>query len=322
MEFDIVNDYKKISGKFLREQGLTVFFDTKFSDSVGWRPHIFAKNDQTLILDILMQNRVPELYIRKYIEARNALPTLRIYLGIVGELDYFFDVIAECSKYGLGIYKIDSTLKLLLEATEPTVEGISEIGQLVIASDRPYRNILSLKKCFRRCKSHLYWIERNLPKKALEVLFEAIDDRDIDGVETIKLLRTIDVELDDGYRDEFLKFRAELISKDISVELRVIKDFDVAKTIHGRYIYSIDSDNDELLFKLPPLNSLKANQWDLILTGVKEVPSFEELWDKGVDMKDSWGEIKQATKDYLKRKAEQLEKQAIDLRKRHTNLSD
>jgi len=316
VEIDVVNEYKETCREFFRQQGLTVFFDTKLSDSVGWRPHIFAKNDQMLILDILTRDRIPQLYIRKYVEAKNVLPALKIYLGIVGELDYFFDVIAECSKYGLGIYKIDSTLKLLLGATEPTIEGIGETGQLAIASNRPYRNILSLKKCFRCCKSYLHWLERNLPKKAFEVLFEAIEDEDIDDVETIKLLRTIDVELDDGYRDEFLKFRIELMSKEISVELRVIKDSAIVKTIHGRYIYSIDNNDVGLFFKLPPLNSLKADQWDSILTDVKEVPSFEELWDKGLDIKDSWGEIKQATKEYFSRKASQLEKQAQDLRER------
>lgn len=315
MEEDIVNEYKQICGRFFKEKGLTVFFDTKISDSIRWRPHIFAKNDQMLILDILTQEIIPNLYLNKYVEARNVLPRLKVYLGIVGDLNYFFDVICVSSKYGFGLYKIDSTLKPLLEASEPTIEGISETGQFAITSGRPYRNILSLKKCFRSCRTQLCWYERNLPKKALEVLFEAIEDGDIDGVESIKLLRAIDVELDNGYRDEFLKFRMELMAREISTELRVIIHHDHAP-VHGRYIYSFDQNGEVLLIKLPPLNSLKANQWDLILTDVREVPPFEELWDKGVDIKDSWSEIKQASETYLKRKATQLEKQAENLKKR------
>jgi len=316
VEDDIVNEYKEVCKKFFTDQGLTVFFDVPISDEIHWRPHVFVKNDQPLILDILTQDAIPNLFISKYIGARNVFPNLKIYLGIVGELNYFFDVISRCHRNGFGIYKINSTLKLLLDAKEPTIARITETGQLAIVPDRPYRNILSLKKCFRNCRSHIYWFERNLPKKVFEVLFEAIEDRDIDGVETIRLLRTINTELDDGFRDEFLKLRRELISKGISADLRVIKASNVAKTIHGRYIYSIDNQHKALLIKLPPLNSLKANQWDLILTDVKAVPAFEELWNEGLDIKDSWDELKKATQEYLRRKAVQLEKQAQNLRKK------
>lgn len=319
MEDDDVNQYKDVCGKFFADQGLTVFFDVALSDTIRWRPHVFAKNSQMLILDILTQEKIPDLYMRKYIEARNKVPNLRIYLGLIGDLNYFFEVISECDKNGVGIFKIDSTMKLLLEAKDPTIENLAEKGQLTIASNRPYRNILSLKKCFRNCKSHLHWLERNLPKKAFEVLFEAVEDGDIGGVETIRLLRAIDAELDDGYRDEFLKFGTELMARGISVELRVMKDAELAKTVHGRYIYSVDEHGVQLLFKLPPLNSLKADQWDLILTDVKEVPSFSELWESGVDIRDSWGSLKQLAKEYFKNKAAQLEKQARELQERATS---
>ena len=277
-------------------------------------PHIYAKNNHQIMVDILVQDRIPDFYIGKFVDARNLIPHLKIYVGIMGELSYFFDVIQECSKNGFGIYKIDSDVKLLLETRIPTIDDLSEGGQMAIVSNRPYRNILALKRCFRNCNSYLYWFERNLPKKVFEVLYQAIEDKDIQNVENIKLLRVIDGKLNDAYRREFVEFRRELASKDVCAEMRIITDSSIARDFHGRYIYAVDENNQKFTFQIPPLNSLKANQWDSILK-VKEVPSFEQLWSLGSDLKESWGGIKPKIKEFMKRKIDALGNEAEALRK-------
>jgi hypothetical protein len=322
MESDKVNKYKTICKTFFGSQGLTVHFDAAVSEEIKWRPHIFATNNHQLILDVLTQENLADYYVKKYVEIRNVLPEMNIYVGLVGDLDYFSTVISECNRNGFGIYKINSNLKLLLEARTPTVDRLAERGELAIVFGRPFRNILALKKCLRKCKVCLYWFERNLPKKVFEVVYEAIEDGDIDGVDTIRFLRGIDDKLDDAFRKTFQSFREDVGSSGIEAQLRIICDSSIANRIHGRYIFSMDEQNEPLKIKLPPVNSLKANQWDTILTDVTEVPSFEEFWDNGVDIINSWNEIKHNVEEYCERKAQFLEQEAESLRSRSPENSD
>lgn len=313
MEQDIINEYKKRCGEYFEQKGMTVLFDVAISPIIRWRPHVFAKNGSLILLDIIDEESLPEFYIKKFIKARNLIPELKIYLGLVGESKYAFEFFGECAKYGFGILKINSGLKLLLETAEPTVEGIREKGQLAIAHDKPYGNIISLKKCLRSCKSHISWLERNLPKNVMETIYEANKDGDINGIDSIQLLRAVDDDIDGAFKDEFRKFKIEMQDKGICVELRVIVD-PVSKSIHGRYLYSKDADGKKIQYQLPPLNSLKANQWDTILTNVEVVPSFEQLWAKGFDLLTSWEQIKVKIQEYLKNKSKILEKEAKRLR--------
>lgn len=316
MEADKVNESKAICKEFFDRQGLTVYFDTAISDEIKWRPHIFAKDHKKLILDILTQETLPDFYMKKYTEIRNLLSEIEIYLGLVGDLNYFPEVISECARNGLGIYKINDNLKVLLEPRQPTIEALTDKSQMAVVFGRPYKNILALKKCLRKCRSHLYWFERNLPKKAFETVFEAIEDGDIQHVETIKFLRGIDDKIDASFRNEFLKFKEDILLHDIESELRIICDSRIANRVHGRYIYTEDEQNEPIFIKLPPLNSLKANQWDTILTDTSEIPPFQEFWDSGLDIQHSWNEIRPKLEEYRQRRAEMLEERARALRSR------
>lgn len=316
METDVVNTFKTVCKEFFDRKGLTVYFDVQISADIKWRPHLFATDDEKLILDILTQETIPNFYIKKYVEIRNLLSEIQIYVGLLGDLNYFPDVISKCVRNGFGIYKIDDTLKLLFLAKQPTIEDLSDKGQIAVIFGKPYRNILALKKCLRNCRSHLYWFERNLPKKAFETIFEAIEDGDIQHVEEIKFLRGLDDKVNESFRDEFLKFKEEILSHDVDSQLRIICDSAVASKVHGRYIYTEDDQNEPVSIKLPPLNSLKANQWDTILTDVSEIPRFQEFWDSGLDIQHSWNKIKPKVHEYLKRRAKILEEQARTIRSR------
>lgn len=120
------------------------------------------------------------------------------------------------------------------------------------------------------------------------------------------MLRAINDDIDSGFKDEFKKVRTELSQKDICAELRVIADPSF-KSVHGRYLYSKDGQDVEIRFQLPPLNSLKANQWDTIFTNVQIVPPFDQLWEKGLDLLNSWTEIRAKVQEYSENKAKILE---------------
>lgn len=316
METDEVNVFKTVCKEFFHGEGFTVYFDTPISDEITWRPHIFATDHQKLILDIITFDTLPDFYLNKYIEIRNYLSKIQIYIGLVGDLNYYPEIISKCAQNGIGIYKINNTMKLLLEASQPTIKSLSDRGQIAIVFGRPYKNVLALKRCLRVCRSHLYWFERNLPKKAFETVFNAIEDADMQHVETIRFLRGLDDKVTASFRGEFLKFKEDILTYNIESQLRIICDSSIIRRVHGRYIYSEDENKEHLYIKLPPLNSLKANQWDTILTDASEIPSFQEFWDSGLDIQSSWNEIKTELNRYIKRRAEILEEQAGTLRSR------
>lgn len=316
MEDDKVNVSKAVCKEFFDDKGLTVYFDTSISSEIAWRPHIFATDDQKLIVDIITHDSLPDFYVKKYVEIRNLLREVKIYIGLVGDLNYFPEVISECARNGFGIYKINDTLKLLLEAKAPTIEALSDRGQIAVVFGRPYRNILALRKCLRNSRSYLYWFERNLPKKAFETIFEAIEDGDIQNVETIKFLRGIDDKVNESFRDEFLKFKQDVLTHNIESQLRVICDTSIASRVHGRYIYTEDEQNEPVFIKLPPLNSLRANQWDTILTNASEIPPFQEFWDNGLDIQHDWNKINRKVSEHCQRRVPQLEEMARTLQAR------
>ena len=73
-------------------------------------------------------------------------------------------------------------------------------------------------------------------------------------------------------------------------------------------MYSTDINGREIKIQLPPLNSLRGNQWDSIFTNVRDVPPFDGLWDKGKDVLDEWSTIEKAVNEYLKHKAKESER--------------
>jgi len=57
--------------------------------------------------------------------------------------------------------------------------------------------------------------------------------------------------------------------------------------------------------ELPPLNSLRAGQWDTIYTDVKVIPSFDEYRNKGNDILEDWSLIEDAVVKQMQFKAEE-----------------
>ncbi|MCW4023737.1 MAG: hypothetical protein NWF01_01720 [Candidatus Bathyarchaeota archaeon] len=279
------------------KQRCQVHIDVPISDDIRWRPHVYAKNHEELILDILTTEDIPESQIEKYITIKNRFPEINIYLAIIDDVRYSYPgVIEKCSRYGIGIYIInDNQMHLMIAAKAPTIEQIRSHHNTAIAPNAPFGNILALKKCFRNCKEYLFWIEKNLPKKVFEVIYNAIKDGDITGVDQIRLLRVFDESVDERFRNEFERLRGELIDYGINIELRVICNKLTATSVHGRFIYTKDQQ-----YQLPPLNSLLANQWDNIFRDPK-IPQFEDYWKSGLDVVTKWSDIQKSAQTFLQK---------------------
>ena len=286
MEPDDVNPYKRICAKHF--VGKRVFFDAQISPDVRWRPHLYVTDGEELVIDIRTTSSVPKYQLDIYREIRNQMPDVRIYDVIIAKDKYYFAFLEQCNRYGIGVFVLDGTkLRELVKPALPTIDKMRERVQFAIQPDAPYGNIVSLKQIFRQCAKFVCWYEKNLPKKALEVLYRGFEDGDIDNVEEIKLLRALDDSVDDGLLSDFNRFRAELAEKhEVNAEMRIVCDKSLRRSVHDRYLYT-----QGIAFVIPPLNSLLANQWGKIFTSKDGIPSFRDYWKRGLDLVAQWNKI-------------------------------
>ena len=302
---DTVGPYKGICADYLRTEGLEVHLDVEISDSIRWRPHLYAKDGSKIIVDILDSETIPALALSKYVEAMNAVPGLQVAVALIGDSKYLPELFSECYQYGIGIIILQNkTAKQILPPRPRQILTLSDEDQIAIMPGKPFGNILGFKRCLRLCNAQLNWLEVNLPKKSFELLYENIQDGDL-KVQSIRLLRGIDDKLTPRFHDSFRHFKTELSSNGIKAELRIIMDRTVTETIHGRYIYSKDHQHNELRIHLPPVNSLSGNQWDTIFTGLQMGPPFDSYWESAVDIMTGWNPISRAVSQYLDHKLQQ-----------------
>ncbi len=299
------NNYKILCGDHFRKKDLKVHFDVPLSEKVGWRPHVVAHDGTNVVVDIVETEKIEDFQVNKYIDAMNEIRGLEIFVGLIDELRYAPDLIVQCVKYGIGILSIGGTsLREIRQPKARQVDDLTGSDQIVIMPSKPFGNAFNFNKCLRQCHKYLHWLELNLPRRGIEVLYDNIDDL---PVESIKLLRAVDDKLGESYRDYFEKFHEEMQQRGIASELRVIIDRKVANKIHGRYLYT-NGKNRELRFQMPPLNSLRGDQWDNIFTDVKGVPPFEDFWKSGLDVLTDWNKVKRAVATYLANKKSQATK--------------
>ena len=298
-----INRYKKILMRFFESKGYEVHLDIPISEDAPWRPHLFVKDEDKMIIDILDLEHLPELQFKKYVGIFNLFPEIKAYVVLIGDMNYSPQVIADCNRYGIGIFLvINDRPKEILQPKQRDAKKLMEKDQFVIEPGRPFGNVLTLKRCFRRCRNYLYWFENNLPISVFETLRDNVEETNLTGISQIKLLRSVDDKLNENYRRNFKAFRDEMVSFEIEAEMRVICDRKISAMVHGRYIYSQDDAGNEFKIQIPPLNSLRSDQWDSIFTDIKGVPPFDEYWSKGIDIMEGWNIIQVAVEKHIEYK--------------------
>jgi len=304
MELDErINRYKDMLARHFQAQGLEVHLDISVSDAVRWRPHLFVKDDLKMICDIVETETISDLQLRKYAEVMNTLSDIHVYVVMIGEMEYEPEFISSCVRYGIGILVVkDESPREILKSRSREIEGLAQVDQIAIIPSAPFGNAMNLRRCFRKCKKYLHWLENNLPRSALELIYDNVREKNLEDLDSVKLLRGLDDKLTKHFREDFESFQDEMLSQGTEAEMRVILDRDIMSTIHGRYLYSVDEDGKEIRIQLPPVNSLRGNAWDSIFTDVKIVPPFESYWEKGKDVMKDWPEIHEAVDRHLKHK--------------------
>ena len=150
-----------------------------------------------------------------------------------------------------------------------------------IDPNRPFSNIMWIKKVLSECEGGVYWLDKHFQKEALEWLW-AIADAD-----KIKKIRVLSLDLGEGNlgtsaRKDLTRFKKELANKNINASWRTI-DSKLVRDAHDRWII----DDSGYARNVPNVNAISSGQRsEMNLTeNYDEVKkAFDEYWNKGTEV--------------------------------------
>ena len=179
-----------------------------------------------------------------------------------------------------GIISYDrkgGAFRVLLEPTDPQIPD-----SILISPERPYTNVLLVKKVMRECKGFLYWFDKHFQKVGLEWLLEIADP---EQVREIKIL-SLDMgnkNLGKEAKRDYRRLKKELENKGIALAWSVIDSKEV-KNIHDRWIIG----GNGYLRNVPDANSIssghrseliKSENYEEVLT------AFNNYWQISQEVK-------------------------------------
>ncbi|MGE4118127.1 MAG: DUF262 domain-containing protein [Candidatus Nitrosocosmicus sp.] len=145
----------------------------------------------------------------------------------------------------------------------------------------PYTNIKIIRKALEECKENIYWIDKYFSLSDLDILSEA----NLTGrVKEIKVLISLKSS-DERMRNNFIRFKKEMKSKDIECEMRVVADSKTYSEYHDRWILS-----KNVNYNLMSGDVAKRGQYAEIKK-TENTPPFEKWWENSLDIINNLDEI-------------------------------
>lgn len=210
-------------------------------------------------------------------ETRVQLPDLAIYFAMPNDVNEE-PLRTELRELGIGIYKIEQDGSLAMVQAD-VVPFEDTVISYPIHPERPYRNRQNVYKVFSNCMDYIYWLDKHFLAFGLELLFDWCA-HGTPIIKEIKILGSDSVNPGDIRRLQFNfpPFKAELSNMGISVELKILTDRSILRTLHDRYIIS-----NGIAFNVLPCGSLdRGQQGSLNLDD--SPPDFMSLWAVASDI--------------------------------------
>jgi hypothetical protein len=162
-------------------------------------------------------------------------------------------------------------------------EGFDKVQTKFLSPDTPYSNVRNLKEILRNSTEYVHWFDKHFSAKGLEPLVDEVDGTKI---HEIKILSGITSgRINEHLKNDFARFSAEMKSRQITVELRVLCDKTILNTIHDRWILSKDS-----IYNIPPIDTIYQGQYSELKRTTNK-PPFKEWWSQGLDILTDWDKI-------------------------------
>lgn len=182
-----------------------------------------------------------------------------------------------------GILKYSKKSGAITVQYNPRTSDEIEVSTKFLAPETPYSNVRNLREILRNSTGFVHWFDKHFSLRGLEPLH---DEADGTKINEIKILSGITSgRVNERLRDDFIRFRDEMKTRQIDAELRIVCNKDILNDIHDRWIISKNS-----VFNIPPIDTIFQGQYSE-MKKTDNRPPFAEWWSYGIDIVDNWQEI-------------------------------
>ncbi len=158
----------------------------------------------------------------------------------------------------------------------------------LIKPDTPFSNESAIIETINECREYVWWVDKYFSRKGMEWLANALQGGQVGSIRILTSASRPTLERTEGLRKSFKKFRAEMKTKGIDSELKILADPKVEKSIHDRWLIT-----KNMAYSVPSIDTIQMGQASLITRDVKP-PDFEEWWNHSLDIVEDWNRIRVA----------------------------
>lgn len=253
-------DFKceKDDSVFLQNLGIFEFGDFEILTESGRKVFeaVFIRCDgeEVAVIRDLLLNYPPTIAIQQYLwgvknVGVNQVGAVLKSIAICAEyLDLSTTHFLDLLNY-TGIISYSKKLRKIKVLISPDKENVPK--NVFIEPDRPFSNIMWVKRVLGECLNHIHWFDKHFQKEGLEWLWSIADANKIQEIKIISLKLTIDSE----FRKQYKRFKKEMENKGIKVEWRLI-DNGLVKDSHDRWIIG----DKGYLRNVPNVNAINSGQ--------------------------------------------------------------
>lgn len=189
-------------------------------------------------------------------------------------MTHFLDLLNQ-----VGIISYSKKLRQIKVLISPDVPYVPK--NVFIDPNRPFSNILWIKRILNECKGSILWFDKHFQKEALEWLWAVADANRITEIKLLSL-DLGDVNLGSEARKSYKRFKQEMLAKGINVVWSVI-DSKLVRDSHDRWIL----DGSGYLRNIPNVNAISSGQRSEMSASEnydQVLPVFEEYWLKSQEI--------------------------------------
>jgi hypothetical protein len=189
-------------------------------------------------------------------------------------MTHFLDLLNQ-----VGIISYSKKLRQVKVLVSPDAPYVPK--NVFIDPNRPFSNILWIKRVLAECKGSILWFDKHFQKEALEWLWAIADANKITEIKLLSL-DLGEANLGSEARKSYKRFKQEMSAKGISVIWSII-DSKLVRDSHDRWIL----DGSGYLRNVPNVNAISSGQRSEMSASENYehvLPVFEEYWEKSKEI--------------------------------------
>ncbi len=301
-----IDEYIEVCRDSFRQRSYLVESNVAIDPRIRWRPHLRAtKGSDIRVIEVRITEDLPALWLAEMEKTKTFFPNLNVYIAIPSGTKILPAVLVDARRAGIGVYEIDGTH--LVDRVNPAPATDTQIAEelkaklpmFIIRRQRPYGNILDLRRILRGCRSYIHWLDRHFDRAGIERIYEEIVAAGLESIHDISIVCGLyENNITNVMRSDFKRFREECGHRGIQTAIRVVCDREMLQEVHDRFIIT-----EGAVYSVLPVNAIEMGQFGQMFETEAD-PPFREFWDAGFDLVNDWERIEKELAALKKKSAD------------------